>query len=204
MFGEQYHLVGSDSSLNILLPIIRDTVRELDEPEALIPIDDHLRDIPDLYLMGTKWNEGAKYHQHLIIEMKRPSARIVGEHINQLKRYASKIVKHPMFSQNKERHQFTFVLVSSNVSETLPQTEYQANEEPGLLSRPQGLGHPTELWALRWSDILDRRTEELRFLKDKIVIQADPADLDYLRRQVTGFLPDEVLDRSERSSNAKG
>jgi hypothetical protein len=203
MFGEQYHLMGSDLSLNTLLPIIRDTVHDTNEPEALIPIDDQLRDIPDLYLMGTKWNEGAKYHQHLIIEMKRPSTRIVGEHINQLKRYASKIVRHPMFSQNAESHHFTFVLVSSNISETVRQTEYQAGEEAGLLGRPPGLGHPTELWALRWSDLLDRRTEEMRFLRDKIIIQADPADLEYLRKQVAGFLPDEVLDRSEGSSNRK-
>jgi hypothetical protein len=196
MFGEQYHLMGSDSSLNTLLPIINEVVRDPSDPEAFIPIDDSLRDIPDLYLIGTKWNEGAKYHQHLIIEMKRPSVMIVSEHVNQLKRYASKIVRHPMFSQHAESHRFTFVLVSSNVSEAVRRTDYQADEELGLIGRPQGLGHPTELWTLRWSDLLDRRTEEMRFLKDKITIQADPADLDYLRRHVAGFLPDEVLDKS--------
>ena len=36
----------------------------------------------------------------------------------------------------------------------------------------------------------------MRFLKDKITIQADPADLDYLRRHVAGFLPDEVFNKS--------
>ncbi|GEM_PF-6749237 len=189
LFGEQYHLMGSDSSLNTLLPRIEAAVRETNDPEALIPVDDPLRDIPDLYLMGTKWNEGAKYHQHLIVEMKRPSVRIVSEHINQLKRYASEIVRLPIFGQNNGSHKFTFVLVSSDVSEGVRQTEYQAGEEPGLLSRPGGLGHETELWALRWSDFLDRRTSELRFLRDKMALQANPEDLAYLRREMAEFLP---------------
>lgn len=196
LFGEQYHLMGSDSALSTLLPIINTFVRDAEDPEAIIPTDDQLRDIPDLYLMGTKWNEGAKFHQHLIVEMKRPSMRIVSEHVEQLKRYASKIVRNPIFTQNADSHRFTFMLVSSDISESVQRTEYQADEEAGMLGRPQGLGHPTELWALRWSDLLDRRTQELRFLKDKITIQADPADLDYLRRQAAGFLPDEIFSAS--------
>lgn len=192
--------MGSDSALNTLLPVIKAAIRETNEPEALISTSEQLRDIPDLYLMGTKWHEGAKFHQHLIVEMKRPSVRIVSEHIGQLKRYASEIVQHPIFGQNTGSHRFTFVLVSGDVSEAIRRTDYQAGEEPGMLGRPPGLGHPTELWALRWSDLFDRRTEELRFLKDKIATQADPADLDYLRQQVAGFLPDQVLGQAENKS----
>ena len=43
MFGEQYHLMGSDSSLNTLLPIISACVRETKDPEAFISTDDQLR-----------------------------------------------------------------------------------------------------------------------------------------------------------------
>jgi hypothetical protein len=197
LFGEQYHLMGSDVSLRTLLPLVLAEVQGGTDPEAEVIIDETLRDIPDLYLMGTKWHEGSKYHQHLIVELKRPSVRIVRQHIDQLKRYASQIVAHPKFSQRPESHRFTFVLVSAEISDAVRQTEYQFGEEPGLISRPGGLGHQTELWALRWSDLLDRRTEELRYLKDRIEIQADPADLDYLRRQVAGFVPEQALGQSE-------
>jgi hypothetical protein len=43
----------------------------------------------------------------------------------------------------------------------------------------------------------------MRFLKDKITIQADPKDLEYLRKHVAGFLPDEVLNKSEPFSNTQ-
>ncbi|AKG53307.1 repair protein [Dehalogenimonas sp. WBC-2] len=199
IFGEQFHLLGSDVAINTLLPIINSVVKDATESEAFITVGDQLRDIPDLYLMGTKWNEGSKYHQHLIVEMKRPSIKIVAEHIEQLKRYASKIVQHPMFAQQPTSHRFTFICVSSDVSENVQKTEYQANEEPGLLGRPHGFGHPTELWALRWSDLLDRRTGEMNYLKDRIVMQANPSDLEYLREQVAGFLPKQVLEQINTS-----
>lgn len=83
------------------------------------------------------------------------------------------------------------MLVSSEVSATVKESEYQANEEPGLIGRPN-LDHPTELWALQWSDILESRRAELHFLQDKIEVLADPQDLQYLRRTVGKHLPPEI------------
>ena len=60
-----------------------------------------------------------------------------------------------------------------------------------MLSRPQ-LAHPTELWALQWSDYLDRRTQELQFLRDKIDLTTEPEALEYLRRRAGAALPTEV------------
>jgi hypothetical protein len=199
LFGEQYHLMGSDESLGTLLPLITATIKESGNPDARIETPEELRDIPDLYLMSTKWHEGPKYNQHLIIELKRPSVRIGKSHIHQLKRYARQIVGHPIFSQRTESHKFTFILVSAEISDIVKETEYQYGEDPGLIGRPGGLGHPTQLWALRRSDVFDRRTEELRFLKDRITIQADPKDLDYLRSQVSGFLPAQALNDTSES-----
>ena len=203
IFGKQYDVMGSDSSFKTLLPIISRVVCNPNCPQSSAATDASLRDIPDLYLMCTKWNVGANYHQHLIIEMKRPSVTIGSEHVNQLKRYATEIVRHPMFSQQSESHRFTFILVSSNVSEALRRIDYQAGDELGMIGRPQGLGHPTELWALRWSDLLDKRTEEMSFLKDKITLQTNPTELNYLKKHVAEFLPDQVLGRSEQLPKRK-
>lgn len=192
VFGEQYHLMGADSSLNTLLPLIHGTIKDMDDPESIVSTDEELRDMPDLYLMTQKWNEGAKFHQHLVVELKKPSVRIVAAHIGQLKRYASEIVQHPVFGQDSDSHRFTFIAVSSDVSEAVRRTEYQAGEEAGLISRPTGLGHPTEIWALRWSDVLDRRTQELRFLRDTLALSTDPAELTYLREQMAEFLPEKL------------
>lgn len=192
LFGEQYNLMGSDTSIDNLLQMIHAAVKDVEDDEARIDVRQELRDIPDLYLMTTKWNEGSKYHQHLIVELKRPSTCIVPKHIEQLERYAEQIVNSPMFSQRQDSHRFTFVAVSSAVSQRVKRNRYQRGREPGFISEPNGYDHPTELWALQWSDYFDRRAEELRFLKEKIEITADPLALQYLRRTSGGFLPPDM------------
>ncbi len=189
VFGEQFHLMGSDRPLSKLLHDVA-TALDAEHPEDLIDVDPELRDIPDLYLACTQWNEGAKFHQHLVVELKRPSVKIGISHVSQLNRYATKIVESPVWGQKSNSHRFTFVLVSAQISDAVTKS-YQRGEEPGLLSRPS-LQHPSELWALRWSDYLDRRREELKFLEDQIDITADPELLDYLRERVGEFLPDEL------------
>jgi hypothetical protein len=189
IFGEQFHLMASDQTMHRLLLDVA-TATSDEDSESLIEVDPSLKDIPDLYLTSTKWNEGAKYHQHLVVELKRPSVRIAPRHVQQLQRYAVKIVENPVWSQRANSHRFTFVLVSSEISDAVIKT-YQENEEPGLLSRPK-LQHPSELWALRWSDYLDRRREELKFLEAEIEITADPELLEYLRSRVGEYLPEEI------------
>ena len=46
--------------------------------------------------------------------------------------------------------------------------------------------------ALRWSDLIERRREELSFLRDKIELTAEPEDLTYLRRTVGQHLPNDT------------
>ncbi|MCH7580505.1 MAG: ATP-binding protein [Chloroflexi bacterium] len=191
LFGERFHLMGSDRRLYGLLPEVAAALTDgQDDEESRIDVDGSLRDIPDLYLARTNWNEGARFHEHLIVELKRPSVRITEEHVGQLKRYSAEIVGSPVWGQKKESHRFTFVLVSSDVSKNV-RDSYQVGEEPGFLSRPQ-LDHPTELWALRWSDYLDRRREELNYLQDEMEITADPELLEYLKERVGEFLPEEI------------
>ena len=189
VFGEQFHLMGSDRKISKLLS---DVVSALgpEDSEDLIDVDPQLRDIPDLYLERSQWNEGAKFHQHLVVELKRPSVKVGISHVSQLHRYAAKIVESPVWGQRANSHRFTFVLVSADISSAVTKS-YQAGAERGLLSRPS-LQHPTELWALRWSDYLDSRREELKFLENEIEITADPELLEYLRERVGEYLPDEL------------
>ncbi len=197
LFGEQYHLMGSDRKISTLLEKVQ--VELAGDPEDLVDVDPALNDIPDLYLTRSKWNEGAKYHQHLVVELKRPSVKIGVGHVQQLQRYANAIVDNAIWGQKPNSHKFTFVLVSSDISESTTKL-YQAGEEPGLLSKP-AFDHPTELWALKWSDFLDRRREELKFLENQIEVTADPELLDYLRERVGEYLPDQ-LEESVPSSGA--
>jgi hypothetical protein len=188
IFGEQFHLMGSDRNIdNLLAEAVTQGIGEA--PDDSLAVQQELRDIPDLYLARSQWNEGAKFHQHLIVELKRPSARIGPAHVQKLQRYASTIVESPVWGQKTNSHRFTFVLVSAEISDAVSK-QYQAGQEPGFLSRP-ALQHPTELWALRWSDYLDRRREELNFLQNEIEITADPEILEYLRERVGEYLPEE-------------
>ena len=193
VFGEQYHLMSSDRTITKLLEEIASALA--DDPEDVIDVDATLRDIPDLYLTRTKWNEGAKFSQHLVVELKRPSVKIGIGHVQKLFKYARTIVDNPVWGQKANSHKFTFALVSSEISESAVKS-YQADEEPGFLSRPI-LSHPTELWALTWADYLDRRREELKFLEKEIEVTADPELLEYLRERVGEYLPEEPAETAE-------
>lgn len=187
MFGEQYHLMGADARLRTILARFAEDAAA--DPEAGVLVDDVLRDVPDFYLARSQWNEGAKYTQHLVVEIKRPSVKVTTRQIDQqLERYASEIVKNPVYGQRAGSHRFTFYIVSGEISEAVRTLRYQKDEEPGLINRPP-LIHPTELWALRWSDLIDRRREELAFLEKQVELSGDPQDLDYLRRTVGQYLP---------------
>jgi hypothetical protein len=72
---------------------------------------------------------------------------------------------------------------------------YLKGEKPGLISRPS-LKHPTELWALKWSDYIDQRLQELRFLESELNVTADPELLEYLQSRVGEFLPSEAMESS--------
>lgn len=179
VFGEQYHLMGADTRLSTILNRFADDAS--DDPEAAVAVDDALRDVPDYYFARTQWNEGAKFTQHLVVEIKRPSVKVTTRHIDrQLERYASQVVENPIFGQRDGSHRFTFYIVSAQVADTVRTLRYQKDEEPGLIGRPR-LTHPTELWALRWSDLIDRRREELAFLEKQVELSGDPRDLDALR-----------------------
>lgn len=187
LFGEQFHLMGSDRRMDKLLPEVAAKLGLKNEDEETVSVDTPLLDIPDLYFARTKWLEGARFHQHLIVELKRPSVRLSLAHVQQLQRYAAEVVESSEWGQKSESHRFHFVLVSSDISDAVMKS-YQDAEEPGFLSRPK-LAHPTELWALRWSDYLDRRREELHFLQQEMEITAEPELLEYLKERVGEYLP---------------
>jgi hypothetical protein len=188
LFGERFNLMGSDRQLEGLLRRIREQLAI--DIDTDVTVSAPLRDIPDLYLTCDQWNEGAHYTQHLVVELKRPSVSLRSSHVEQLRRYAGEIVNHASWSQRHDGHHFCFILVSSDVSDDV-RSMYQHGEEAGLLSRPT-LDHPTELWALRWSDFIERRRQELHFLEQELVVSADPELLGYLRDRVGEYLPNEV------------
>ncbi|MBA4181315.1 MAG: hypothetical protein C0506_12055 [Anaerolinea sp.] len=196
IFGEQYHLMGADSRLSTIL---REFANDIDQDsEAHLPVPDELRDVPDYYLAKSHWNEGARFTQHLVVEIKRPSVQVTTRHIDrQVERYAQRIVANAVFEQREDSHRFTFVIVSAQVAETVRTLRYQQGQEPGLIGRPV-LPHQTEIWALRWSDLIARRREELAFLEKQVELSGDPQDLEYLRRTVGQHLPADVTAGTDR------
>lgn len=195
LFGEQFNLMGSDTSINHLIPTLRAQVADVNDPEANVEdIPTEFRDIPDLYFMTTRWHQGEQYYQHLIVELKAPSQRIVPKHIDQLLRYADQIVSLPMFGQKDGSHKFTFVAVSAAVSDSVKRFRYDKKREHGFIGAPDGFVHDTELWALQWSDYIESRRKELNFLQEHIQTTVDPQDLQYLKKVAGDILPAEIFE----------
>jgi len=189
IFGEEYNLTASDKSLNDVLrqhrailgdPILIDEpVRRADGSEGII----------DLMLSRTLKMPNPKQHEHLIIELKRPSVKITDTAFKQTRSYAKAIASDARFKNTNTK--WTFIAVSTDLDEDVDAQARQPNRPLGqLFEDPDGR---YTIWAKRWSEIIDDGRARLAFFKEKFAIElAEDAGLEHMKRAYNKVLPDEV------------
>jgi hypothetical protein len=187
IFGDQYMLAVDDEGLGAVLRehvrvLGRDTTAEDLDPVLL---EDGTRAIVDLLLSATI-PLPTQQHEHLVVELKRPSVKLGPDELTQILRYADAVATDPRFENVDVR--WNFWLIGTEMTDYVRGQANQPNLEPGIVSRPHG-GRVT-IWAKTWSQIIDDCQQRLKFVQERLDYRSSrDAGVEYLRQQHEQYLP---------------
>ncbi len=191
VFGEEYNLSASDKSLDEVLrkhlaakgveatldvaPVLR-----LDGKEGII----------DLMLSRTIRQAHADEHEHLIVELKRPTYTIDSKALQQVKDYAFAVAEDSRFADTKTRWAFWVVSGEMNAD-----VRHEATQQ----HRPQGLAIDTpnvKIWVKTWAQVIDSAKARMRFFQEALQFEVtEGSTLTHLREMYDAFLPDALREK---------
>jgi hypothetical protein len=188
IFGDEYNLAIDDEGLRSVLKqhiriLGREVTSEDVEPARL---EDGSQAIVDLMLSATI-PLPQQQHEHLVVELKRPSIRLGAAELSQITQYADAVAQDPRFLNMNVT--WNFWLVGTEMDGYVQGQANQAHRPPGMVSTPHG-GRVT-VWAKTWSQIIDDCRQRLKFVQNNLAYRSSrEAGVEYLRRQHERFLPD--------------
>jgi hypothetical protein len=194
LFGEEFNLTVSDKSLT---NVLKKHLNLLNLPEKALADDspvlreDGTEGIIDLMLSRSIPQPKPEKRAHLIVELKRPKAKIDNNALTQLKGYAFAIASDERFKDTTTR--WDFWAVSNEMSETVRREATQRDRPEGLIyEQPDGA---IKILVKTWGQLIDECKARLRFFQEKLQYQTDEdSALEYLRRTHEKYLP-KVLKR---------
>jgi len=188
IFGEQYSYGCDDVSLrNVLKEHLKLLDREHLSKEIKTDELKDLNDIPDICLYSQYTTGRHDEYENLVIELKRPSCKLDVDEINQIERYAFKVMENKYF--DKEKTKWTFIILASNLSEYTRIKCKQSDRPYGLMSR----GDCYEIWVKEWSQIMQESKGKLKYLKDHLELNVvdNSEGIKYLKEKYPMYLPDD-------------
>lgn len=198
VFGDEYTLGSDDVSLKTVLAEHRKIIGidDLDEQVSKEDIAD-LTDIPDLLLWRQFLRGSGDRYEHLVIELKRPSVNISFEEVEQVRRYAAKVLANKHF--NKERTHWTFVALSDGISKDQESEMLQKDRQPGHLVN----GPHHDVWIRTWGDVIQDAKIRLTWVKDRLqfAVSDNSEGMQYLRRKFSHLLPEVAKEKGESSKS---
>jgi Histidine kinase-, DNA gyrase B-, and HSP90-like ATPase len=187
LFGDEYTLAVDDEGLTAALDQhIKILGREMTAEDVdPVTLEDGSRGIVDLLLSATIPN-AMRQHDHLVVELKRPSVKLGADELTQIEQYADAVARDARF--NKLDVRWNFWLVGTEMNEFVQGRASQPNLPPGVVSRP--LEGRVTVWAKTWSEVIDSCEHRLKFVKEKLDHKSTrDAGVEYLRRQHEQYLP---------------
>lgn len=194
LFGEEFNLTVSDRSLNAVLRRHLDLSRIeiLDEKPVLR--EDGSEGIVDLMLSRVVPQPHQDQNEHLIVELKRPRVPIGSSEAQQVKDYATAIVRDDRFRDTNTRWEFW--VVSGEISDSVRLEATQSGRPPGLLWHVEE--YRLKIWVKTWGQIIEACRARLRFFQERLNYVADEGSgLEYLHRVHEKYLPKAVLEREK-------
>jgi hypothetical protein len=178
LFGEQYHLAVDDQNLTAVLKKhkallgeeieIDDPVRRLDGTDGII----------DLMFSRCIQQPGVSSREHLIVELKRPSAKIGAKEADQIESYANAIAEDERFAGTTTR--WVMWVVSTAVEPSIVRRSSQQNRPNGILYQPDDL--PITVWVKTWAQIIEDAGSRMRFFEERLGYTPDrDASLSHLK-----------------------
>lgn len=200
VFGDEYTLAVDDESLKAVL---EKHVAFLDREKTAADLDpvrleDGSQAIVDLMFAATI-PLATQQHEHIVVELKRPSLHLGYKELTQIQRYATAVAEDERFDTLNV--QWNFWLVGTSMDSFVRAQARQLDTPVGVVSRP--LQGRVTVWAKTWSEIIDDCQQRLKFVEEKLAYKSTrDAGVEYLRREHDRFLPDILRDQSSEQDAA--
>jgi hypothetical protein len=189
VFGEQYALGVDDQSLKTLLEAHLNVLGRgtlFDESSEVLDLEGTTRRV-DLMLYRRFPQTMPDRHEHLVVELKRPSCKLGQGEIGQIKKYAFTVAEDERF--DKERTSWTFLLVGNSLDE-FAQHECSIDYLPSghIYSSRGGL---LNIHVKPWSSLIADVKWRYEFFRNALEYQATiDHGTEYLKRKHAEYLPD--------------
>lgn len=166
IFGEHYHLMVSDQSLDAVLKRHLQALGRAPGAMELAPVrrDDGTVGIVDLMLGQA--SRGSRGREHLVIEFKAPKVRITQKEAGQIKSYAQAVADDAQFGTDVE---WDFWIISTDMDSIVRRDATQPHEPPGRIANWGNV----RVWAKTWSEIVNECETRLHYYRERL--DHDPA-----------------------------
>ncbi len=194
VFGEEFNLSASDRSLD---QVLRKHLAAVGST-ALLDASPVLRvdgtaGIVDLMLSRTIRQPHADEHEHLIVELKRPTQSINAAVLQQVKDYAFAVAEDARFTDTKTRWQFW--AISGEMSADVRREATQQNRPAGIAFEDDRI----KIWVKTWSQLIDSAKARMRFFQEALQFEVtEDSTMHHLRRMYDSFLPEAL--RTKKAS----
>ena len=186
LFGDEFALGADDVSLRTVLKEHLQIVGH-DEAEEVPTASDtaDLTDIPDLVLWRQFLRGRADQFENLVIELKRPTVRISLDEIQQVHRYAGKIMNNRYF--DKQKTHWIFIVISDDIADDAVEEVNQRDRKQGHVTR----GRNHDVYVKRWSEVIHEAKLRLNFLKEHLdlAVEDNVEGQNYIMRKYPHLFP---------------
>jgi len=185
IFGEEFNLTVDDQSLTEVLRKHRKLIGEatfIDQPVKRI---DGKVGIVDLMLSRAVPQNHADEREHLVVELKRPLAKIGADEITQVQKYAFTVADDERFRHLKTR--WSFWVISNDLDSYARHQTRQKGKPRGQVYQSEE-GH-VEVWVKTWAEVLSECKSRLRFVQEHLQANVDrDSSLRYLKSTYEKYL----------------
>lgn len=189
IFGEQYHLTGSEQGLNKVLDKhikMLGNRSDIDATNSVV-IDGKSSGRVDLMLHKKIEVRDGEF-DYLVVELKRPSQKINQEIINQIESYAVAVSEDERFETDKCN--WTFIAISNEF-------EKMAYKKANQVGIPKGRIYAegkVTVFIMTWAEVISNAKVRLKLYREQLNYAADDeSSRKYLEQIHSEYLPDTYL-----------
>ena len=170
IFGEEYHMMVDDRSLNECLAQHYKIATGQKAPRGAVKHPSKARGIVDLMFGRQRRLHRATDLEHLIVELKSPIVAIGPEEITQVEGYMRAIANDSRFDKSTTR--WTFWALSKEIDEDYVRFRQQRGEREGTV-----IAQPNMTAVVRsWSQIISENKARMQFFQESLQHNVTKAD----------------------------
>ncbi|MEO5934836.1 MAG: hypothetical protein ABIQ08_14960, partial [Duganella sp.] len=186
LFHEEFSLAGSEQRLEEVLRKHLAILGPREDDDLVVDVGDGKTGRVDLMLQKAVQPRTGQY-EYLIVELKRPSQKINGDVLMQIKKYAMAVAGDERFAGITAK--WTFVAISNEL-------DSYAKKDANQRGRPRGQVYDDPesnitVWAKEWAEVINDARSRLRFVNEQLSYEADRDSAKaYLQRTHAKFIPE--------------